>query len=121
MGNALISQRSSRYTTIKFENYGTGPTLSKGTATSLSFVISGAASTTVGNYALFGGGNTFTCYADVDVYEIKNLVLQATVYKGAKHKFQNMDEEATVTSNMEVLSIPTPATGYIKFKNATIS
>ncbi|CDB24267.1 unknown [Clostridium sp. CAG:557] len=36
MGTALISQRSSRYTTIKFENYGTGPTLSKGTATSLS-------------------------------------------------------------------------------------
>ena len=77
------------------------------------------AATTVGSYALFGGGEYgSTDYNTVDAYE---TLAEITVYKGAKYKFQNMDKEATVTSNMEVLSIPTPATGYIKFKNTTIS
>ena len=42
------------------------------------------------------------------------------LYKNSKYKFQNMVEEETVTADMETISIPTPATGYIKFKNTTI-
>ena len=76
--------------------------------------------TTVGNYALFGGGTATGYYTKVDVYGIENLVLQATVYKGSKYKFQNMSAESTVTSNVQTINIPTPATGYIKFKNTTM-
>lgn len=77
------------------------------------------AATTVGSYALFGGGDYgSTDYNTVDAYE---TLAEIPVYKGSKYKFQNMSSEATVTSNMKVLSIPTPATGYIKIKNTTIS
>ena len=214
MGTALISQRSSRYTTIKFDNYGTGPTLSKSTAPSLSVARYDLAATTVGSYALFGGGyDGSNCYSTVDRYisslakstapslsvarydlaattvesyalfsggydgsnccsavdaynssltrgiiidlSVARRSLAATtvgdyalfgggydgssycstldyyrysgnnktvyLYKGAKYKFQNMDSEQIYSSTMGSISIPTPAIGYIKIKNTTIS
>ena len=95
--------------------------LTRSVLTGLDVARSHLAATTAGSYALFGGGTGNGYNPEVDVYEIENLVLQATVYKGSKYKFQNMTEEATVTSIAETISIPTPATGYIKFKNTTIS
>ena len=122
MGTALISQRSSRYTTIKFDNYGTGPTLSKGTTTSLSVASSFLAATTVGSYALFGGGydGSSTC-STLDYYRYSENNKTVYLHKGAKYKFQNMDSEQIYSSTMGSISIPTPATGYIKIKNTTIS
>ena len=76
------------------------------------------AATTIGNYAFFGGGNSNSIYSSIvdAVYGSVDLIL----YKNSKYKFQNMIEEETVTADMETISIPTPATGYIKFKNTTI-
>ena len=168
MGTALISQRSSRYTTIKFDNYGTGPTLSKSTAPSLSVARYDLAATTVESYALFGGGyDGSNCCSAVDAYNsslTRGIIIDLSVarrslaattvgdyalfgggydgssycstldyyrysgnnktvylYKGAKYKFQNMDSEQIYSSTMGSISIPTPATGYIKIKNTTIS
>ena len=91
--------------------------LTRSVLTSLDAARSYMGATTIGNYALFGGGTATGYYTKVDVYGIENLVLQATVYKGSKYKFQNMSAESTVTSNVQTINIPTPATGYIKFKN----
>ena len=81
---------------------------------------SALSSTKIGPYALFGGGS-FNDSDVIDVYSIAEETLSITAYKGSKYKFQNMAEEETVTADMETISIPTPATGYIKFKNTTIS
>ena len=78
------------------------------------------AATTVGGYAFFGGGDDANNSANptVDVYY---LSVNFTLFKNSKYKFQNISEEVTVNSDMETISIPMPVTGYIKFKNTTIS
>ena len=217
MGNALISRRGGGYSTVKFENYGNNLTLSKSYAPDLSYARSRMGATTVGDYALFAGGNitnSSTFYSTVDTYtssltkstatslsrarselaattvagwalfgggyssgptyhstvDVYNNVLTRTtasslpysmfdvnattvgdyalfgggvpknssedssyvtaykrpsttlyVYNDSKYKFQNMDSEQTYSSTMGTISIPCPATGYIKFKNTTIS
>ena len=78
------------------------------------------AATSIGNYVIFAGGTSSGYSATVDAYQV-NDGLEISVYKGSKYKFQNMVEEETVTADMATISIPTPATGYIKFKNTTIS
>ena len=92
--------------------------LAKSAVTELSEARYGLAATTVGNYALIGGGGT--AVATVDVYYSPNT-LDFMVYKNSKYKFQNMAEEVTVTENMKNITVPIPATGYIKVKNTTIS
>ena len=82
------------------------------------------AATTVGKYALFGGGytaynNNFYC-AVVDVYYENLGVIEFTACKNSTYKFQNMSDEITVTEDFSTISIPTPATGYVKFKNANL-
>ena len=47
--------------------------------------------------------------------------LELSVYKGSVYKFQNMSSEVEVTEACKVVSIPCPATGYIKMQNITIS
>lgn len=48
--------------------------------------ISRLSATTVGSYALFGGGeNSSTDYNTVDAYE---TLAEIPVYKGSKYKFQ---------------------------------
>lgn len=79
------------------------------------------AATTVSNYALFGGGYSSTYSATVDCYEYVEKDLELTLLKGAKYKFQNMSNEITVTEDFITISIPSPATGYVKFKNTIIS
>ena len=96
--------------------------LAKSTGSNLQSSRQLLAATTIGNYAVFAGGeNSSQFLSDVDVYINKDSMLELNVYKGSKYKFQNMAEEKTVTSDIEVISIPIPATGYVKFKNITIS
>ena len=82
------------------------------------------AAASVGCYSIFGGGTTYgsegTKYcATVDAYTLSPFRL--TLYKNSKYKFQNMSDEVTVTGNFSIISIPTPATGYVKYKSTTIS
>ena len=92
--------------------------LTRSIAPALSEARDCLAATKVGEYALFGGGQGNNYSSTVDEYDFNaNFV----VYKNSKYKFQNMPKEVTVTSDMETISIPTPATGYIKFQNTTIS
>ena len=81
------------------------------------------AATSVGYYSIFGGGTTYgsegTRYcATVDAYTLSPFRL--TLYKNSRYKFQNMSDELTVSSDISTISIPTPATGYVKYKNTTI-
>ena len=78
------------------------------------------AATTVGNYALFGGGynNYDTPYSyTVDAYYVNNKVL---VYPGTKYKLGSMSSEST-SSTMQEIETTAPITGYIKIKDATIN
>ena len=78
---------------------------------------SGLASTALSKYALFGGGYSS---ATVECYEYVENDLELTLLRGAKYKFQNMSNEITVTEDFSTISIPAPATGYVKFKNANL-
>ena len=76
----------------------------------------------VSNYAIFAGGqnpSSYACSAAAEVYKV-NDISEVTVFKGSKYKFQNMSEEVEVTSDIGTITIPAPATGYVKFKNATL-
>lgn len=88
--------------------------------TALSSADYSFSATSIGNYALFAG-KAYGASDVVDVYSIAEEVLTLTLYKGTKYKFQDMDEEAVITSNIDVIEVSTPVTGYIKFKNTTIS
>ena len=116
MSQAIISRRGGGYATVKFENYEDVQTVKKGTLTNFVVVITAPAATTVGNFALLGSGTATGYYTKIDVYGIENLVLQATVYKGSKYKFQNMAAESTVTSNVQTINIPTPAAVKMTFE-----
>ena len=116
MSQAIISRRGGGYATVKFENYGDEQTVEKGTSTNLVVIRTAPAATTLGNYALLGSGTATGYYTKIDVYGIENLVLQATVYKGSKYKFQNMAAESTVTSNVQTINIPTPAAVKMTFE-----
>ena len=76
-------------------------------------------STSLGNYALFAG-RVFSDSDIVEVYSIAEKSLSISLFKGTKYKFQNMSAEVTVNSDFSIISIPTPATGYVKFKNANL-
>ena len=94
--------------------------LVKGNAPELSVARGNLAATTVGNYALFAGGYLSGYCNTVDAYYSSNT-FDIMVYKNSKYKFQNMEEEAMVTENTKHITVPMPITGYIKFKNTTIS
>lgn len=78
------------------------------------------AATTVGEYALFGGGGSTSGDYYSTIVDVYYGNLELTLYKNSRYKFQNMTEEKTVDSSFESILVPTPATGYIKFKNTTI-
>ena len=96
--------------------------LTRSTIIDLSVARRGLAATTVGSYALFGGGYDGSSYCStLDYYRYSENNKTVYLYKGAKYKFQNMDSEQIYSSTMGSISIPTPAIGYIKIKNTTIS
>lgn len=63
MGNTIIPRRGGGYAKVNFENYSLPP--SKITSKNLSAVRSDIGATTVGNYALFGGGENYVSGAFV--------------------------------------------------------
>ena len=75
-------------------------------------------STSLESYALFAGKPSDSDI--VEVYSIAEKSLSISLFKGARYKFQNMSNEITVTDDISTITIPTPVTGYIKFKNTTI-
>ena len=96
--------------------------LTRSTIIDLSVARRSLAATTVGDYALFGGGYDGSSYCStLDYYRYSGNNKTVYLYKGAKYKFQNMDSEQIYSSTMGSISIPTPAIGYIKIKNTTIS
>lgn len=71
MGNALISRRGGGYAKIEFDNYTPAfGELESRAAPNLSIARYNLAATTIGNYALFGGGssNYSDKYSTVDAY-----------------------------------------------------
>ncbi len=103
-------EASSRLSTVDAYN----TSLTRSTPTALSVARSYLAATTVGNYALFGGGEYD---ATVDAYYVNNKVL---VYPGTKYKLGSMSSEST-SSTMQEIETTAPITGYIKIKDATIN
>ena len=112
------SSSGSYYSTVDTYN----SSLTRSTIIDLSVARRGLAATTVGSYALFGGGYDGSSYCStLDYYRYSENNKTVYLYKGAKYKFQNMDSEQIYSSTMGSISIPTPAIGYIKIKNTTIS
>ena len=95
--------------------------LTRSMAASLKEAKNALAGANLEDYAIFAGGycvSTASRPTTVDLYA--NGKFEFTVFKDSKYKFQNMSSEVTVNSNMVTVSIPQPATGYIKVKNTTI-
>ena len=84
----------------------------------LSISRNGLSATTVGKYALFGGGYDGSSVRDeVDIYTFNSTI---QVYPGTKYKFNNMVEEETATEWKEI-TFDEPLNGYIKISNAEIN
>lgn len=78
------------------------------------------AATTVGDYALFGGGkyenNSTSNYVDAFTFETKKI----QIYPMSKYKFNDMSSETT-SQTLQEIELTTPITGYIKVKNTTVN
>ena len=123
MGDAILSQNFVGYPKIRFKNF--VPADAKierlSSVTALSQARSSLAATAVGNYALFGGGYDGSYSSVVDAYS-DGGAYQLTIYPKSRYKFQNMDSEAENNSSEPIeINIPSPITGYIKCKEATLS
>ena len=72
MSQAIISRRGGGYATVKFDGYRTHSGLEHSTTTELSLARNRLSAATVGEYALFGGGDVSLNYkSNVDVYTSK--------------------------------------------------
>ena len=123
MGDAILSQNFVNYPKIRFKNF--MPAYAKigklSSVTGLSQERGYLAATTVGNYALFGGGEGGSYSDVVDAYPL-GIDYQLTIYPQSRYKFQNMDSEAENNNSEPIeINVPTPITGYITIKNITIS
>lgn len=93
--------------------------LVRSTLTGLHTGNNSLSSASIGSYALFAGGSYYDNDV-VDVYSISEENLTLNLCRGSKYKFLGMDEEIIVTSNIKVIEVSMPVTGYIKIKNTTI-
>ena len=77
-----------------------------------------SAATSVGNYALFGGGILNSSFDIVEAYFFNNID-KIQVFPGTKYKFDNMSSELTspIWQEIELKA----STGYIKYKSITIT
>ena len=121
MAQAIISRKggSGGEATITFDNAKSNVFFSNSNA-ELSELKTSIVATTVGDYALFGGGSKGSlseCYDIVNAFQIKSKVF---VYPGTKYKFGSMASEET-SATMQELTFTPPITGYIKIKDATIN
>ena len=92
--------------------------LTRTTATALSQARDVLAATTVGEYALFGGGGVYgTIYsAVVDVYGPQNYKVQ--VFPGTKYSFNGSEE--LVSNTWQEINISGSLIGYIKIKSTNV-
>ena len=92
--------------------------LVRSTPAGLSVARSSLTGASVGNYALFAGGGTGTSQMNtVDAYTPQTWAARLYMPIGAKYKFGATEETATSVE----ITVPTPVTGYIKFKSGVIS
>jgi len=89
--------------------------LTRTTLTELSQGRCYLAATTVGNYALFGGGYFYT--DKVDAYSLTDYDIP--LFPGTKYSFNGAAE--STSSTWQTISIQGPAVGYTKIKNVTIN
>ena len=106
--------------------YGSSPTykdtvdaydasLVRSTPTVLSVARRYLAGASVGDYALFAGSYGVG-YSDVDAYTPQISAARLYMPVGTKYKFGATEETA---ASVEI-TVPTPVTGYVKFKNGVI-
>ena len=75
------------------------------------------AATTIGNYALFGGGNSDSSSSNVvDAY---NPYHNIQVFPDTKYSFNGSAEQISFT--WETIAMQGPVVGYIKIKNTTVT
>ena len=118
MGESFITSRGYGYSKITFNIYPVE--LVRSTATELSEARYNIAATTVGDYALFGGGSITNGYsAVVDAYKSNTGNTSLTVYPGTRYKLWDMQNELTAAT-MQTLTGSLPLTGYIKVKKANV-
>ena len=91
--------------------------LIRSTPMGLSQARTGLAATSVGNYALFGGGRASSNSAVVDAYTIASYDIQ--VFPGTKYSFNGSTEQTS--STWQTISMQGEVVGYIKVKNATVN
>ena len=92
--------------------------LTRTTPTELSQARNSLTATTVGNYALFGGGdNNRTRFDVVDAYSLANYNIQ--ILPETKYSFNNSGEIFSPT--MQTITMQGPVVGYIKIKNTTVT
>lgn len=65
------------------------------------------------------GGSSGYSTVNFNNYSLSNSNLLLT--KGSKYKFNGMSNEVEISNNVETIQFPSPVTGYIKFKNITLS
>ena len=98
----------------KVDAYNTS--LVKSIAPDLSQAREDLAATTVGNYALFGGGH-WNKVETVDAYTPAKYNIQ--VFPGTKYSFNGSTEQTS--STWQTISMPGEVVGYIKVKDANIT
>ena len=91
--------------------------LTRSTPTALSQGRSSLAATSVGNYALFGGGSASSNSAVVDAYSPASYDIQ--VFPNTKYSFNGSTEQTS--STWQTLTMQGEVVGYIKVKDATVN
>ena len=111
MGEGIITRRGGGLITITFNNYNPG----RPSPTALSVARDHLAGASVGDYALFAGGEigTITYTPAVDAYTIL-ATASFLITTGSKYKL-NSDTEVVATAN-KIIELQTPINGYIKYK-----
>ena len=97
--------------------------LVKTTPESLSAGRNSLAATSIGNYALFGGGTDAEWNASdvVDAYNVGQVLVSKMILElpiGTKYKFTEHTEEQS--ADQPSILVNSPATGYIKYKSGII-
>ena len=121
MGEAIITRRGgSGEVIVEFDNFipsdiGSDEELTHLTPTPLSAARDRLAGASVGNYALFAGGEYGFYSNTVDAYYF-GPVARLYMPIGTKYKFGESEEVATTNE----IIVPVPLTGYIKYESGVV-
>ena len=109
----IIKRCGSGYATINFDL----PIFDRTTPTPFSQAKGDLASTSIGNYALFGGGYTGSSPSNVVDAYTNHYKIQ--VYPGTKYSFNGSSEAESNT--LQTLNYTGALAGYLKVKNASVN